>query len=400
MKHPQSQSDRVGAGACVIHHPFDAPGEAGSPFEDALVDVIEGAEVILAYPYIDTAILVALVERATTWRLISDVEAWLKTQRLHEREATLGFLREHAGRVRHCPALHAKVVASSTRALIGSANLTRMGLTKRQEVGVLLRDPFELARLHDWFNALWKRTGAPDGEQARRLAQESPEPMPPGVSRPRLSTPYNGVSAQLQVDLAKSRPVDGAEKSMPTWTGGDRADLIRALRRMPSRAFAETYLDLVHRVQVITGFSESDPRWSCNLRRDGSRIPVLVGQRYVLCAKLVGGPELAHVGLMVPSTLVTPTAVKDRLVSFNPDEFALQGDETRAEHTGYLSLRIERGDDTLEGIWRSWEEAVRRQAERVKGPCPHRRLHQPLILAAALRPPVRESILSEAFDEG
>ncbi|RMD66804.1 hypothetical protein D6833_01035, partial [Candidatus Parcubacteria bacterium] len=115
------------------YHDFDSP-DVISPFDEVIVSLADGESVSLVCPYIGLPYLKRIISLSRYWRLLTDVEEWLRSQNRTQREKVYDFLVRYNARIRHCPRVHAKVVVSSRGALIGSANLTELGIRLRTEV--------------------------------------------------------------------------------------------------------------------------------------------------------------------------------------------------------------------------------------------------------------------------
>ena len=144
----------------LLYHAPDNPNQE-SPFDRAIVQVVQGQEVSIVSPYIGVQYLHRLIGMSTSWRLISDVLEWLSATPVSERSAVYEFLKEHDGQVHHYPAIHAKTVVSRVGAYTGSANLTDAGVLRRTEFGVLLTDPDQVHEIQQWFDAIWSQTSPP-----------------------------------------------------------------------------------------------------------------------------------------------------------------------------------------------------------------------------------------------
>lgn len=93
----------------LVYHDVQS-GKQVSPFDEALVNLATKADpLLLASPYIGLSFLHRLIDRSKSWRLISDVEAWLMSSSRKQRARCWEFIVEHAEQIRHVPALHAKV---------------------------------------------------------------------------------------------------------------------------------------------------------------------------------------------------------------------------------------------------------------------------------------------------
>ena len=144
----------------LLYHAPDNPSQE-SPFDRAIVQVVQGQEASIVSPYIGLQYLQRLIRLSRSWRLISDVLEWLSATPSKERSAVYEFLKENEGLVHHYPAIHAKTVVSRVGAYTGSANLTDAGVLRRTEFGVLLTDEAQIREIQQWFDAIWAQTSPP-----------------------------------------------------------------------------------------------------------------------------------------------------------------------------------------------------------------------------------------------
>ena len=155
----------------LLYHAPDNPNQ-DSPFDRAIVQVVQGQNVSIVSPYIGLQYLHRLIGLSASWRLISDVLEWLSATPVRERSAVYEFLKTHDGLVHHYPAIHAKAVVSRVGAYAGSANLTDAGVLRRTEFGVLLTDPEQVSEVQHWFDAIWSQTSPPPLQSVQELIDE------------------------------------------------------------------------------------------------------------------------------------------------------------------------------------------------------------------------------------
>lgn len=155
----------------LLYHAPDNPNQE-SPFDRAIVQVVQGQDVSIVSPYIGVQYLHRLIGMSRSWRLISDVLEWLSATPVSERGAVYEFLKQNDGQVHHYPAIHAKTVVSRVGAYTGSANLTDAGVLRRTEFGVLLTDPEQVHEIQQWFDAIWCQTSPPPLLSVLNLIEE------------------------------------------------------------------------------------------------------------------------------------------------------------------------------------------------------------------------------------
>ena len=222
-----------------VYHDPTSEGSV-SPFDRALMELVERSDVRIACPYISLGILERIRESGTKWRILTDVEEWLKAYDVPTRERIYDLLSKHPGSVHHVEGLHAKVAMGNEKALVGSANLTDRGFTRRTEMGVLLDDPDEVAELSDWFVELWNRSSPPDLEEVAAFLQTAS--LTPEPARNRSSSSISSTAPAVRASFSK--PVsDEARSSEITKTDHDRLVTVvgRALIRSGSASTSTSW---------------------------------------------------------------------------------------------------------------------------------------------------------------
>ena len=155
----------------LVYH--NLPGLRGqsSPFDEAILKVCKSGTIRIVSPYIGIDYLQRIIKISTTWRLISDVEAWLSSLSIRARPKAWQFIRENLENIHHCPAVHAKTVIGQKLAMLGSANLTNAGILGRTEMSILIDDLDMVGELAVWFDALWLQTHPPIASEANAFIQ-------------------------------------------------------------------------------------------------------------------------------------------------------------------------------------------------------------------------------------
>lgn len=78
----------------LLYHAPDNPNQE-SPFDRAIVQVVQGQEASIVSPYIGLQYLQRLIRLSRSWRLISDVLEWLSATPPKDRSAVYEFLKEN-----------------------------------------------------------------------------------------------------------------------------------------------------------------------------------------------------------------------------------------------------------------------------------------------------------------
>lgn len=153
----------------LYHHAGSTGGL--SPFDEAILRVAANGPVGIVSPYIGVPYLERIISLSGEWRLVSDVEAWLSSLSVRARVSAWGFIRKHVEHIHHYGSLHAKVIVGKGLAVMGSANLTRTGITARTEMGILLDDPSLVSELGDWFDMIWRGSSCPVMDETSAFVQ-------------------------------------------------------------------------------------------------------------------------------------------------------------------------------------------------------------------------------------
>lgn len=211
----------------IYHDPLDHTGI--SPFDKAIHDITEGEEVLIACPYIDPSYLKDVVGNTSNWSLLTDIGEWLGIHGQMNREAVQEFLTGHRNRVRHVPDLHAKVVIGSDQAIIGSANLTKKGLTRRTEMAVLLEERDTIDELIDWFETLWSIYNPPEIDRVEAYIESASDTPSPAQTHSDVTFP----SEQLpgKASLSESHISDAVKE---TESDIGQVDLVKKDSYLPS----------------------------------------------------------------------------------------------------------------------------------------------------------------------
>lgn len=170
----------------LYHSPTGKRG--ASPFDSTILDVVQGNAIKIISPYIGLSYLERIIKTSSSWRLISDVEAWMSALNHKERVRTGEFIHKNIGNVRHLSGVHAKTVIGPKMAYMGSANLTNIGILSRTELGIRITEDAAIEELHVWFDALWHVTTEITSEQIHEIIDRigsGPERDPPGQNSTR-----------------------------------------------------------------------------------------------------------------------------------------------------------------------------------------------------------------------
>lgn len=155
----------------IYHTGNECKGDI-SPFDTAIIELVENQKIKIACPYISIMYLEKMIGLASDWLLISDIDEWLNSNNNTNREKIKDLIIDNKTKIHHCPNLHAKTIITSNSVLLGSANFTENGLTKKNEVSVILSESSEINEMTNWFNTWWNETDEADLEELKTIINE------------------------------------------------------------------------------------------------------------------------------------------------------------------------------------------------------------------------------------
>jgi hypothetical protein len=363
-------------GIDLVYHEWGHDSSDKSPF-NKVERVAKGDSVDIVCPYLTLDIVERITELADSWRLITDIDEWLRIQ--SNREDVQEFVDQNSDRVHDCRDLHAKVILTADSAIVGSANFTRTGLTKNSEMSVHFQQTRHVDELRDWVDELWTRTEPVDEGALNDFAEELESVEDRAESR--VSMPETGPTHDTTRDFLK--PKITVEDS-----GHQR--LVSRVAEAPSREWIDTYFDLMEEVIETTNLDEDDTSIATSIPESSpSRLPVNVNQRYVLTAY----PEKGMIGIMIPADSKAVDTFPEYISDFGTFSTSSKNDPYWFEFPGDPREFI------TEDMIQDWKESIGKELARSNG-SPHRGDHQPSAYKAAVEPAYRETVLEEAFEDG
>jgi hypothetical protein len=364
----------------IVHHTEASIHGGLSPFAEAISDIVEGEDVRIACPYIGIDYISEILVGCPSWRILTDAEEFITSNRGSARRATIEFITEHPEAVRHVKNLHAKVVIAGDKALVGSANLTGMGLAGRDEMAVLFEGTAHVRELERWFDNLWAEAGDLDPGDLARFADAIPIAVDTPDATFHLPSPTRLVHATLRA------PGEAGEKTTEA-----RERLVKKLRQAPDRAWADHYLDLVAELVEATGLDGDDPRLVMSIPQ-GPELPVTVCQRYVLAAFRKRQPVLSMILPHQPELLDGLHVVRWG------NGFRPRKHESNVRGPYCVSMEVADPAAIPDGVKDAWRELVRRELSRGRYSS-FKRHHEPIVFQAATDAEFRRGLLDEAFSE-
>jgi hypothetical protein len=381
----------------LVHQVVGAAPGGVSAFWDALEKVgRDSPSLDLSCPYVNVDVLERVVASAPNWRLVSDVEEWLASDQVNALRVA-AFITANPGRIRDCRMLHAKVVIGEKLALIGSANLTKAGLERRTEMGVLFDEVNTIIALRKWFGEVWEASVEPNAASVMSLAKVLVSPMASaakntfnalcrgaslGAAGPKVRT-QRSLTASIVPALASAGP-------LPATKIVGRNRLVARLREMTQlREEADASLDLLRYAIISSGLEAGHPALRAAVPKGDSRIAVILRGKVMIAAWLrrKDGPR---VGMVVRPGL-NVRHVAGQIIKNIP--FV-------AANSRWYEVPLASFGDVPSSVTASWGARIEKLAARrsvLEAPRVNDPRHSPAAYRAIMDPTFRREILDVAF---
>ncbi len=368
-----------------------------SPFAEALSKIAAEQEISIASPYLRLEVLRGLVDVAESWELITDLREWMGSIQAAEMQETVDFLQAHLYAVRDVAGLHAKLVLGPDTAYLGSANLTRSGLTRNHELGVVLDDADELVALREWYEGLWKGGKKRTHEEIEHLARAFSHDSAPDREERRKQAANWDVEdiSRPQASLAPLRvEADSSASTSPMVQVDDRAwkRLVERLQLAPGRWWAERFFDLFARLLDATGLVCDDRRLAATIPTTTDLLPVSINDRYVLSGMWKTNRDL---GFMVGPDFLLPDELADHCVH-RGDGYEPNSHESEETVPKFTALDVFPDTTLPEELLEQWLHYSTKEASYRSGSM-HRQYHQPILCEVARDTEMRARLFDEAF---
>jgi len=378
----------------LIHHAIETLPNNISPFDEVITRIVQDQEVLIACPYLNLDYLLRIFKLSKSVRLLTDAEEWLVSNSHEEREKIQSFIEDFGGCVHHIKDLHAKVIVAGDNALVGSANFTRRGLTNRTEMSVFFECETQVEELRRWFEKLWSQSSLISLSELDEYLKSLPPAdhnsiFPETVHLTSLLPP-------IKSELVSLQNVDFDSWAFNQGDADVHQLLVERVKLFPSRAWADSYFDLMKEVFAATGLDKNDPRLVTSIpkSRSGWLLPLTINQRYVLAPKRKRNEFL--VGIIFGAMLKTEDELDSQTAywgRFDP----LKG-ESELSTPYYLRFKAANSATIPEDFKAGWIRTILEEVNRAKYSSFHYRFHQPLVSEAAVNTSYRKKLLDEAFE--
>ena len=381
-KECETMSEINNANFQLIYHKEDI---VISPFDVAITNVAKDNDISVICPYIGINYFNRIASIANSWKLITDVEEWiLSHQDEKSRLEIINFIKENKCKIHHIKNVHAKVILTNQQAIIGSANFTDTGIRNKIEISILIQDEKLNAELNEWFDNIW--------EKSKDISIEELEKYYNSVKRIYQNNSISDKTYSLSSPKSiKTKLVDLALDNLKIpFNNADHEveeRLIKILKCYPNKEWIDRYFDLVKIMIDTFEIKNNDVRISMVIPKNGRRLPVNVGQRWVIRPYVNG-----EIGMIMP-------------LEYKESNFEKDG---ATEKSGYFYtnkkqvarwIHFERKDRLIfsNQIIKYWLDAVAHELKRTKI-SGRRFAHQTLFFELVTNLNYRKEILKRAFN--
>lgn len=359
----------------LIYHSTDSIAKY-SAFDAELVTLANQQNLCLVSPYIGLDYLKRLIQLSKSWRLITDFEEWIISHPSKEkRNKIVEFITKNPDRIKHISDIHAKVLISEHSAFLGSANFTDKGICQRTEMSVSFSEVEKVQEIKSWFESLWELATNFTEEQLSDFVKKNENTN----SKPRikkLKSPSKKVMKRASlVDIGTFFKTDKDYQS----------ELINAIKKIgKDKIWLNRFFDLIKELLTNLEIEEQSPKITMSVTKD-LRMPISIGQRYVIWAK----SQRNKVGLILPlefRNLISsyPTAEIDE------DYFY---DKKKNKEALWVNFDNDIVFSNNHFLFEQWKKAAKIELDRTKH-SGYRRAHNPLYYKLVMDLEYRNKILN------
>lgn len=355
----------------LIYHNIESFNGGFSPFDIVIKDIIYQKDIKIVCPFINSDYFIDLVQRTTSWKLVTDVPKWMKSINVEERNKIFEFLlaTRSIERIHFFKNIHAKVIIAEDKAYLGSANLTNNGMKELIEMGVLIIDPDKIKELDDWFNNLWENSDSLDENELRKYLESIQNHSPE----------ENEVPNEYQLFCKSPRLNAKLSDNRKKWTE-DEIEILRKIKNYfqkvsTDKRWLDDLFDLAKELIEFFGIDNEDPRFAITLTKEGA-ISLNINGRWVLRPEKNEG-----VGLIMPLEYTPDNYEKDnyrKAYDYDLDRRKQFFYRRGIQEARWIEYNRSQNLEFFNHIKNYWKQAVEEQLQRGKK-SNRRKNHIPLL---------------------
>lgn len=351
-----------------------------SPFDIAIESVVKNKIIKIACPYIGISYFKsAIISQSKDFFLITDVNALITScENIKEINKILTFIIDNQKKIRHISGLHSKIIISKDNAFVGSSNLTTAGITRNNELSIIINESEKIKELNQWFDIWWNNSLEINIKDLKTKITEFTKSKTSISPIPEFIKNNNTIRSQYE-NHEKNGSVDFEI---------DRDYLINFLRYWKNKEWLISYCNLAKHILTKFKLKDDDIRLCINCRSDKHRLPITIGQRYIMQPHEDG--EFT-VSLIMPITYDIKNAKLDGRTKTTYYQKGSKNDVPWV-HYDKPEPSFTFNKETIT----QWEIAVENELKRTKK-SGFKKFHQPEIYKLFMDEDYRNQIIQEVF---
>jgi hypothetical protein len=320
------------------------------------------------------------------------------------------LLAEHPKHLRHLPGVHAKTIFNEAAALVGSANFTKQGFAERDELGCLIRAPYLLESLSEWFEGIWESSKeisqellneyVERGQERSKLFQKVPQHKKSMRKEPSPSRSLGWMELTCGEINPSKNAADGHvnlqkitdDSSTNSSAKKQEEDLVDTLRLCRSREEVDLILDLFAEALSVSKLKKDDERLHLNFGPSKKwRISMTVSSRYVAWTNPSIDPKNSF------GFIIDDPRIAERLEMRYPERVKAGSFSGSKIPNLSVGLELLESENIRLEIRDSWHKAIRAEVNRAhKNPYKDRH-DRPFLYDVLTDPAQRERVVDLAF---
>lgn len=367
----------------LIYHDKESSMGGISPFDKTIAEIVKNKNVCIVCPYIGIDYFDRITQLANTWRLVTDVEAWVISHNPKARQNIKNFITKNHSNIHHYKDIHAKVIVTDNKAFIGSSNFTVKGITGRVEMSVLIEEKEQVGELQKWFYDLWTESVSVYPQELDRYVSSILSLPSPDLNKPETSLTSNAPA--IKANLVDIGSTDIKVANIIKNNQESHKRLIECIKLTLNRNWIDDYFDMAKELIEFTGLTVDDPRLVMSIT--DRNIPITINQRYVLNPKYKSG-----FGLIMPLDYDSQNHDADGVLY---EEYF---SKNKIHEAQWIVFERKNKIEFSERIKNYWKQAVLVELERGKK-SGFKKFHEPVVYEAVMNLSYRTKLLDEAFSE-
>lgn len=361
-----------------------------SCFDLAIADLVKDQNIKIVCPYLGLDYLQVIINQCQSWQLLTDVEAWISSHQGKTRKDIQQFIIDNLTSIHHYQDLHAKVIISDKKALIGSANFTKKGITGRVEMAVLLENIEQVDELKKWFADLWQQTDVINLDELTQYCANLSQLSEPVEFKIKSIIQSKGKRIKTKLISQVKSPIIIVNESDLDF----HQRLVNRVSIFSDREYVNQFFDLANELLTFVQLAESDPRLVMSVPKVWKTIAITINRRYILALSDKRKRRGKAIGFNLPAEFSQLAEIQNQYTYLIERFDAFSGEKT--EDTPYWMYFKKIPDHP--NFKQEWKKAAMFEVGHgQKSPYRNRGNHNPKFYQAAIDLDYRKLVLDEAF---